>query len=202
MIINFIEDLKKIELPLSILKFEYTLNGFKKRFLEEYMKNYIESHFAKEDMDQLQYTREKLGFSFANIDVIIKKVESVLERFKEQFPMDPDLVIFFGFFSPDGFIVNIDEKWYPTICLDRFFDYFKIDAVVAHELGHYFLKNSGIKYDLRKEEIYANYLSTRILKTCYNNVIFSDGKVIPMISNSDRDWLNKEIGSKSLNKII
>ncbi|MCD6578770.1 hypothetical protein J7L48_04795 [bacterium] len=194
MIINFIEDLKKMELPKNVLEFENSLNDFKKQFFHEYKNIYIESHFAAEDMVQLEFTEEKLRFSFANIYIILEKIDSVLIRFREQFPpMDPDFVIFFGFFSPDGFLMSIEDKWYPTICLDRFFDYFKIESVAAHELGHYFFKNSGIKYDLDKEEIFANYLSTKILKTCYNNVIFDDGKAIPMISNSDRFWLDAEI---------
>jgi len=194
MIINFIDDLKKQKLPVNILEFKESLGGFKREFLEKYIKIYIETHFARRDMNQLKYTEEKLSFSFANIDVILDKIDSVLIRFKEQFPqMNPDFVIFFGFFSPDGFLMEIDGKCYPTICLDRFFDFFKIEAVTAHELGHYFLKNSGIDYDSEKEEIFANYLSTRILRTCYNNIIFSDGKPIEMISNRDREWIEEQL---------
>lgn len=197
MIINFIDDLQKIELPKNIFEFENSLTAFKQQFIKQYEIIYIDPHFAKEDMNQLIYNEKKLLFSFSNIDIILDKINSVLIRFQDQFPeYDPDFVIFFGFFSPHGFLMNIQNKWYPTICLDRFFDYFKIESVAAHELGHYYLKNSGIKYDKNKEEIFANYLSTKILRTCYNNVIFSDGKQIPMISNSDREWLDSEIKNK------
>jgi hypothetical protein len=181
LIINFIYDLIRLELPITFIDFKEKLSGFKKYFIEEYEKKVL-YYLSKDDIKQLVYTKEKINFAVENIKIIEDKIRFVLRKFKKKFlNLEPDFVIFFGFFSPDGFVIKIKNNWYPTICLDRFFDLRNIEMIVSHELGHYILKNINFKYRPEKEEIFANYLSTIILEKD-RNAVFSNGKPIETIN--------------------
>jgi uncharacterized protein YjaZ len=59
---------------------------------------------------------------------------------------EPDVYLFIGFFSPDGFVMNYKNK--PVICfgLERFKEFELLKILFVHEYAHYLL-NQG------KEEV-------------------------------------------------
>lgn len=58
---------------------------------------------------------------------------------------EPDVYLFVGFFSPDGFVMDFQGK--PVICfgLERFQDFTLFRVLFAHEYAHFLLNLSGGK---------------------------------------------------------
>ena len=64
---------------------------------------------------------------------------------------EPDIYLFVGFFSPDGFVMDFKEK--PVICfgLERFRDFRLLKIIYAHEYAHFLLNSSDGDISERKK---------------------------------------------------
>jgi hypothetical protein len=58
---------------------------------------------------------------------------------------EPDVYLFIGFFSPDGFVMDYKKK--PVICfgLERFKDFRLLKILFVHEYAHFLLNQGGEK---------------------------------------------------------
>lgn len=64
---------------------------------------------------------------------------------------DPEVYLFIGFFSPDGFVMKYKKK--PVICfgLERFKDFALLKILFVHEYAHFLLNQEGEKIPDEKE---------------------------------------------------
>ncbi len=141
---------------------------------QEFLENYFD-HFPLLDSKNLEqrveaikasdYSRLKHLVSVCPPEGIIKEA---YERCIRVVPAkeEPEVYLFVGFFSPDGFVINFRAK--PVICfgLERFKDFRLLGVLFAHEYAHFLLNlydveismELGLKWRLISEGI-ATYFS-------------------------------------------
>ena len=120
---------------------------------QEFLGNYFD-HFPLLDSKNLEqrveaikasdYSRLKHLVSVCPPEGIIKEA---YERCIRVVPAkeEPEVYLFVGFFSPDGFVINFRTK--PVICfgLERFKDFRLLSVLFAHEYAHFLLNLCGIE---------------------------------------------------------
>jgi hypothetical protein len=83
-------------------------------------------------------------------------------------PQPVTIYIFIGFFSAEGFTMNVNGKPTIGISLERMRDFSKIDIITAHEYGHY-IRNLYYKgtnqYNKTINEGVATYFSKMVIPT-------------------------------------
>lgn len=102
-------------------------------------------------------------------------------------PMDePDVFLFVGFFSPDGFVMNFRKK--PVICfgLERFKDFELLKILFVHEYAHFLLNHEN--QEISEEESFhwliisegvATYLSQQVFpnRKLSDHLLFTDERL-------------------------
>jgi hypothetical protein len=85
---------------------------------------------------------------------------------------EPDVYLFVGFFSPDGFVMNIRKK--PVICfgLERFKDFRLLRVLFAHEYVHYLLYPKS--EEISEDEAMNWFLISEGLATHFSSLVFPD----------------------------
>jgi hypothetical protein len=99
---------------------------------------------------------------------------------------EPDVYLFIGFFSPDGFVMNYKKK--PVICfgLERFKDFELLKILFAHEYAHFLLSQG--KEEIPEEKRFqwliisegvAAYLSQRAFpnRKLSDHLLFTNDKL-------------------------
>ena len=99
---------------------------------------------------------------------------------------EPDVFLFVGFFSPDGFVMNYQKK--PVICfgLERFKDFGLLKILFVHEYAHFLLNHE--KQEISGEESFhwliisegvATYLSQRVFpnRKLSDHLLFTNDKL-------------------------
>jgi hypothetical protein len=162
---------------------------------EKFLKSYF-SHFPLIDSSNLKqrveaikrehYSRLKSLISVCPPEKIIE--ESCKECIEFFFPTrEPDVYLFIGFFSPDGFVMDFQGE--PTICfgLERFKDFSLFRLLFAHEYAHYLLNlGRGEVPDGKKLKW---LLISEGLATYFSSVVFPGHKLSDHFLFS-RDKLN------------
>ena len=109
------------------------------------------SHFPLLDPSSLKERVEKIKVSdYSWLQSLIsasppeKIINQAYKKCIEIVPPEeePDVYLFVGFFSPDGFVMNFKGK--PVICfgLERFKDFRLLKIIFAHEYAHFLLNSS------------------------------------------------------------
>ena len=117
-----------------------------KEFLEVYF-----SHFPLVSFDSLRERVEKIkeaDYSLLRGLISASPPEKIIGRAYERCRMivspkeEPEVYLFIGFFSPDGFVMEFKGK--PAICfgLERFKDFRLLDILFAHEYAHFLLNSA------------------------------------------------------------
>ncbi len=117
-------------------------------FLDNYFSHFhlIDSLSLKQRVEAIRssnYSRLKHLVSVCPPEGIIREA---YERCIRIVPAkeEPDVYLFVGFFSPDGFVINFRAK--PIICfgLERFKDFRLLRVLFAHEYAHFLLNLCGV----------------------------------------------------------
>jgi len=148
-----------------------------REFLESFFSHFplVDSLSLKERVGAIKkehYGRLKSLISICPPEKTIEESNKECRRF---FPplKEPDIYLFIGFFSPDGFVMDFQGK--PVICfgLERFKDFSLFKILYAHEYAH-FLLNLGrgevpdgkrLKWLLISEGL-ATYFSSLVFPGC------------------------------------
>ena len=144
---DFFLFLEKITLDSSKWKI-YLTHYFKPH--QEFLENHF-SRFPLINISNLKQRVERIKASdYSQLQSLIsvcppeKIISGAYEKCRSIFPSkkEPEVYLFIGFFSPDGFVVNFRGK--PVICfgLERFRDFRLLRILFAHEYAH-FLLNLG-----------------------------------------------------------
>lgn len=64
---------------------------------------------------------------------------------------NPDVYLFVGFFSSDGFVIELSGKPVIGIGLERFRDFDNLSLILTHEYCHYYLKLKGKTPEIMRE---------------------------------------------------
>jgi len=85
-------------------------------------------------------------------------------------PVEPDVYLLVGFFSPDGFVLNHQGK--PVICfgLERFRDFRLLKILFAHEFAHFLLNLQ--KRDVSEQDKWKWILLSEGIATCFSYSVF------------------------------
>lgn len=118
-----------------------------REFLEKYF-----AHFPLIDFSSLKQRVEKIkasDYSWLRHLVSVCPPEEIIHEANKKCirivepKKEPNVYLFIGFFSPDGFVMNF--KGEPVICfgLERFRDFRLLRILFAHEYAHFLLHLSG-----------------------------------------------------------
>ncbi len=141
---DFFKFLEKI--PPSSKRWDMYLSHYyqiHQQFLENYFDHFplIDSINLEQRVELIKasdYSRLKHLVSVCPPEEIIKEA---YERCIKVVPAkeEPEVYLFVGFFSPDGFVINFRAK--PVICfgLERFKDFRLLRVLFAHEYAHFLL---------------------------------------------------------------
>jgi len=150
---------------------------------QEFLENYF-SHFPLIDVSNLRQRVERIkpsDYSLQKhlisvcppekiIDESYEKCRSIVSS-KEQ----PEIYLFFGFFSPDAFVMNFRGK--PVICfgLERFRDFRLLRILFAHEYAHFLLNlSSG---EIPKDKKLKWLLISEGIGTYFSSLAFPESKI-------------------------
>ncbi len=87
-------------------------------------------------------------------------------------PLEPEVFLFVGFFSPDGFVIDFHGS--PVICfgLERFRDFTLLKVLFAHEYTHFLLNLS--QGDVPEAKRVKWLLISEGLGTYFSSLVFSE----------------------------
>lgn len=100
---------------------------------------------------------------------------------------EPDIYLFVGFFSPDGFVMNIGEKHVICFGLERFKDFRLLRILFAHEYIHYLLRL--IHKEALADTGFKGFLFSEGLATYFSSLVFPEYGLYDHLLLS-RDTLN------------
>ena len=146
---DFFKFLEKI--PSSSKQWNIYLSHYY-RIHQEFLENYF-FHFPLIDSLNLKQRIETIrasDYSWLKHLVSVCPPEGIIneayERCVRIVPTkeEPEVYLFVGFFSPDGFVINFRAK--PIICfgLERFRDFRLLRVLFAHEYAHFLLNLCGV----------------------------------------------------------
>jgi uncharacterized protein YjaZ len=115
---------------LSHIWFQY--QGYTQRNIRERVgmlkkEDYAQVESALKLFDVEEHTRE-----------VIQHCKSLLHN-----PDPCHVYLFLGFFSPDGFVTEYENRWVICVGLERFRSFKNYDILVSHEYCHYLLNKTG-----------------------------------------------------------
>ena len=148
-------------------------------FFENYFSRFplIDNASLKQRVEAIKtsdYSTLKNLISVCNPEEIIK--EAYEKCIKVVLPKEePEVYLLIGFFSPDGFVMNLRGK--PVICfgLERFKDFTLLRILFAHEYAHFLLNLS--KRVVPEEEQLRWLLFSEGLATCFSLLVFPKYKL-------------------------
>ncbi len=145
-----------------------------KEFLESYFSHFplIDSVNLKERVEAIKashYSGLKDLVSACPPEKIVQ--EAYEECIRVLSPKEePQVYLFIGFFSPDGFVIDFKGK--PVVCfgLERFRDFSLFRILFAHEYAHYLLNLS--RGEVPEEKKIKWLLISEGIATCFSSVVF------------------------------
>jgi hypothetical protein len=162
-------------------------------------KDFFDAYFAmfplldSENLQQrVEATKESDYSWLRHLVTVCKPEEIVAETYERCVELiapqeEPDIYLFVGFFSPDGFVMNIGEK--PVMCfgLERFKDFLLLRILFAHEYIHYLLRlNAG---EVSEAKRFKWLLISEGLATYFSSLVFPEYDLVDHLLLS-RDVLN------------
>jgi len=151
---------------------------FHQEFLDRYFSHFplIDFSNIKERVDAIRpsdYSQQRSLISVCPPEPILKEA---YKRCTGIVPSKgkPDVYLFIGFFSPDGFVMDFKRK--PIICfgLERFKDFKLLKMLFAHEYTHYLLKLS--RGDVPENKKYKWLLLSEGMGTYFSQLAFREYK--------------------------
>jgi hypothetical protein len=118
-----------------------------RKFLETYFSHFplINSLSLKQRVGAVKAAHYSLLRSLVSACPPEKIVLEAFEKCIKIVPpeVEPEVYLFIGFFSPDGFVMEFQGR--PVICfgLERFKDFVLLRILFAHEYAHFLLNSSG-----------------------------------------------------------
>jgi hypothetical protein len=153
--------------------------GPHKRFLKAYWKSF----FPQMDLGTLQDRVRRVSQGhYAALEHLIElnvpevKTQDTLSRCLAHLPRfpEPDVYLMIGFFSSDGFVVEVEGWPAIGIGLERYKDFRLLDVILAHEYCHY-ARRLALGGSLRwGGETLAEKLLSEGLSVCFSQKIFPD----------------------------
>jgi hypothetical protein len=122
-----------------------------------------------------------------------KLVHEAYVRCVEIFPPEeePDVYLFIGFFSPDGFVMNYKQQ--PVICfgLERFKNFELLKILFVHEYTHFLLNEGG--EEIPEERRFHWLLISEGLATHLSILAFPNRKLSDhlLFTNDKLNWCQK-----------
>jgi len=122
---------------------------------QEFLENYF-SHIQSIDFLSLKQRVEAIrasDYSWLKHLVSICPPEGIInEAYKRCIRIvpakkEPEVYLFVGFFSPDGFVINFRAKPIIGFGLERFRDFRLLRILFAHEYAHFLLNLCGVEID-------------------------------------------------------
>ncbi len=100
-----------------------------------------------------------------------KRAAEVLKKCSAILPGPiPDVYLFVGFFSSDGFVVDLQGRWVIGIGLERFHQENSFGCILAHEYCHYYLRSKRIT----TETIEAETIFTEGASFVFSQLVYPD----------------------------
>ncbi len=90
-------------------------------------------------------------------------------------PEEPDVYLIVGFFSPEGFVMNLRGRYVICFGLERFRDFRLLRILFAHEYGH-FLLNLG-RGEVPEEKELKWLLVSEGICTYFSYLVFPEQKI-------------------------
>lgn len=104
---------------------------------------------------------------------------------------EPDVYLFIGFFSPDGFVMNYKKK--PIICfgLERFKDFGLLKNLFAHEYAHFLLSQG--REEIPEEKRFQWLIISEGVATYLSQQAFPNRKLSDhlLFTNDKLNWCQK-----------
>ncbi|NIM59205.1 MAG: hypothetical protein GTO16_09730 [Candidatus Aminicenantes bacterium] len=177
---DFCTFLEKISPDSSKWEIYFTLY-FKRH--QEFLENYF-SHFPLIDFSNLKERVERIRASDYSLQKHLISVcppekiinESYLKcRSIVSSKEEPEVYLFFGFFSPDAFVMDFRGK--PVICfgLERFRDFRLLKILFAHEYAHFLLNLSG--GEIPEDKKLKWLLISEGIATYFSSLAFTESKI-------------------------
>lgn len=122
------------------------------RYCEIYLvpnKKFLSSYWQKFKYFDLQQIKQRVQVikrkDYNHLESLINSIDlplltqKILKECHSLFPSleIPDIYLFVGFFSADGFLLELNDKQVLGFGLERFKDFKSFPLLVAHEYGHY-----------------------------------------------------------------
>jgi hypothetical protein len=104
---------------------------------------------------------------------------------------EPDIYLFIGFFSPDGFVMNYKKK--PVICfgLERFKNFELLKILFVHEYAHYLLNQE--REEIPKEKRFHWLIISEGMAVYLSHLAFPDRKLSDhlLFTNDKLNWCQR-----------
>jgi len=150
-----------------------------KKFLESYFSNFPLLDFSslRQRVESIQvghYSRLKNLISVCPPEEIIEEAcEKCIGIFSPA--KEPDVYLFIGFFSPDGFVMDFQGK--PVICfgLERFKDFSLFKILFAHEYAHFLLNLS--RGEIPEGKRLKWLIVSEGIAVCFSSLVFPQNKL-------------------------
>ncbi|MFQ6082437.1 MAG: DUF2268 domain-containing putative Zn-dependent protease [Candidatus Aminicenantia bacterium] len=174
---------------------------------QEFLDSYF-NHFPLMNFSSLKERVETIkSEDYAYLKSLIKEhnpekiIIEAYHRCREIFPtkIEPEVYLFVGFFSPDGFVMEFKGK--PVICfgLERFKGFRLLKILFAHEYGHFLLNLT--QREIPQEKKIDWFLISEGLATYLSRIVFPEYKLSDHLFLR-RDRLNWLEGKKEFLKSI
>lgn len=116
--------------------------------------------------------------------------EHALARCQALLPVDPEPTVYLmvGFFSPDGYVIRVRNRWVIGIGLERFRHFHLLHLVVAHEYCHYARRMAGWHQQTLAEKLVSEGLSVAFTRQAFPRRPLSDHL---FVNRARLNWLQE-----------
>lgn len=191
--IRFLDELREETSPWEAYSRNYlTPNA---QFLTTYWKKVDFSLFQiQERVERVRKADYSNLLSLLHSGDLEKLVESTIQRCtKILLAPNPDVYLFVGFFSSDGFVIELSGKPVIGIGLERFRDFDNLCLILTHEYCHYYLKLKGKTAEtMRENRIFSEgtaSLFSQLIhpeKSLYKHLFFTRARLNSCIQAESR----------------
>jgi|Deesub1362B_J571_1020462.scaffolds.fasta_scaffold00124_14 hypothetical protein len=158
------------------LKLYYSPN---KEFLDNYFSYFPFLNFSslKNRVESIKISDYSLIKNFISLNPPEKIIEDAFIKCKKLAPppQPPEIYLFFGFFSPDAFVIKFKGR--PVICfgLERFKDFKLLKLLFAHEYAHYLININREKISFGEK--IKELLISEGIGTYFSFTVFPDYRI-------------------------
>ena len=166
-----------------------------RKFLSAYFAHYplLNSQSLRQRVEAIKISDYSILKHLVSICPPEKVVNEAYVRCVEILPSEeePDVYLFIGFFSPDGFVMTYKKK--PVICfgLERFKSFELLKTLFVHEYAHFLLNRGREKIPVEKR--FHWLLISEGLAACLSMRAFPNHKLSDhlLFTNDKLNWCQK-----------